>query len=113
MRKFLIKHFVLDYWFTLLGRRYNAPRASRIIFPLFVITGLVHTLEPSILSWCLIGLTVVSLYLGFVHFTLPWNKVKWEELDDIQKYQYGYAKRLTNEQFKEWLIIVKKIVGSQ
>jgi hypothetical protein len=111
MRKFLVKHFVLDYYFKLFGVLRNAPRASRIIFPLFVLTGWVHATNPSIVSWCLIGLAIASLYLGFLHFRL--FPVKWEELDEDQKFQYGYAKKLTNDQYKEWLVIVKKVFNKR
>lgn len=110
MRKFLVKHFVLDYWFTIFGKRFNAVRASRIIFPLMVLTGYVHTFHESPLSWALVGLTFVSLYFGFVHFRF-WP-AKWDELDEIQKFQYGVHKQkdLTPAQFKEWTTIYEKLV---
>jgi hypothetical protein len=109
IRKFLVSNFVLDYWITVFGKRFNAPRASRIIFPLMAIAGYVHVTNESILSWGLIGLVLASLYFGFLHF--KFFPAKWEELDDVQKCQYGMVKsgKLTPEQFKEWTIIFEKL----
>jgi hypothetical protein len=53
-------------------------------------------------------LTATSLFFGFVYFRF--FPVKWEELDEFQKLQYGmfpYA-NLTEEQRKEWSKIYKK-----
>jgi len=113
MRKFLVKNFVLDYRANIFGKYYNAPRASRIIFPLFVITGLANAFNdnfptPTPVIWVLYFLVALSLYFGFVYFRF--NTVKFEELDDFQKLQYGYAffVNLTSEQRKEWNKLKKK-----
>jgi hypothetical protein len=113
MRKWLVKNFVLDYQHKLFGKMWNAPRASRIIFPLFVITGFLTARnldwpEPTPLIWFMYLLCAISLYFGFVHFQI--FPVKWEELDEFQKYQYGFLKQdtMTSEQYIEWLEIIKK-----
>jgi hypothetical protein len=113
MRKWLIKNFVLDYQHKLLGKKYKTSRSSRIIFPLFVITGILtarnlNLLEPTIFIWFMYFLTTTSLYFSFIHFRF--YPVTWEELDDFQKYQYGFLKQkeITNEQYKEWLNLLKK-----
>ncbi len=113
MRKFLVRNFVLDYTFNFFGVRYNAPRASRIIFPLFLITGLFVAMNPdwptpTPLIWFLYFLVFTSLFFGFVYFKI--FPVKWEELDEFQKYQYGIFKgnELTTTQFNEWVKITKK-----
>tara|TARA_R110000868_G_scaffold82264_7_gene232347 strand:- start:2496 stop:2858 length:363 start_codon:yes stop_codon:yes gene_type:complete len=114
IRKFLVKHFVLDYTVNLFGRHYNAPRASRIIYPLMVITGFISGTNPdwptpTLLIWALYLLVALALFLGFVYFRF--YPVKWEELDKFQKFQYGhfpYA-NLTKTQYQEWLKIRKQI----
>jgi len=89
MRKFLVKHFVLDYFIG----KYHFPRASRIIFPLFMITGYLH-IEPDFFSWCMIGVTVVALFFGFVYFRM--FPVSRYELDTSQKKQYDNIKKSLN-----------------
>ncbi len=107
MRKFLVRNFVLDYRLKLFGKCYNAPRASRIIFPLFVITGMANALNdkfptPTPLIWVLYALTALALFFGFVYFSI--KPVKFSELDDFQKLQYGTVKfeDLTKKEAKEW-----------
>ena len=115
MRKLLIKHFVLDYMFTIFGTTFNAPRASRIIFPIFVITGWFCVTNdnyptPYLGLWLLYLLTVIVLYFGFIHFRF--FKVKYKELDEFQKWQYGLYKpeTLTLMEYAEWVIINKKYI---
>ncbi len=54
----------------------------------------------------------ISLLLGFLYFKL--FPVKWEELDQEQKYDYGRGAmagngdHLTLEEYKEWELIEKK-----
>jgi len=117
-RHWLVKNFVLDYQLTLFNTTYNAPRASRIIFPLFVITGTLNCFNddwptPTPLIWCLYFLVALSLYFGFMYF--KYFPVTWLELDDWQKYQYGALKpdKLTKEQYLEWLDICEEIIKNQ
>jgi len=112
MRKFLIKNFVLDYRVKLFGKNYNAPRASRIIFPVFVATGVANCFNdnyptPTALIWFLYGLTALVLFFGFVYFRF--RPVKFNELDNFQKAQYGFIAndKLSKEEFKEWIKIRK------
>lgn len=111
MRKFLVRNFVLDYRMKLFGKCYNAPRASRIIFPLFVITGLANCFNdnfptPTTLIWVLYALVATSLFFGFVYFSKI-SPVKFSELDDFQKLQYGFVKfgELTPTEVNEWVRI--------
>jgi hypothetical protein len=113
MRKWLVKNFVLDYMINIFGKTYNAPRASRIIFPVFVITGIFVSINPdwptpTPLIWFLYLITAIVLFFGFVYFRF--SPVKWEELDEFQKFQYGSVKNdsLTEEQRKEWIKIYEK-----
>jgi hypothetical protein len=107
MRKFLVKNFVLDYRVKLFGKCYNAPRASRIIFPLFVITGMANALNenfptPTIFIWVLYALSALSLFFGFFYFNL--KPVKFEELDNYQKLQFGFVNftKMRTKERKEW-----------
>jgi hypothetical protein len=115
MRKWLVKNFVLDYMITLFGETYNAPRASRIIFPIFIITGILVATNPNwpnptILIWFMYFVTAISLFFGFIYFRL--YPVKWEELDEFQKFQYGFfnGETLSSEQFIEWIKIKNKFI---
>ena len=58
--------------------------------------------------WVMYLLTASALFFGFVYFRF--FPVKWEELDEFQKFQYGSVKNdsLTVEQRKEWIIIFEK-----
>jgi hypothetical protein len=111
MRQLLVKLFVLDYKFRLFNLTYNAPRASRIIYPVMVITGLQVALNPNyptpdIYLWISYFVTALALFFGFVYFKI--KPAKWVELDNDQKRQYGYfsSATLTDIQYKEWLKIV-------
>ncbi|MFY7938969.1 MAG: hypothetical protein ACOVOQ_16435 [Flavobacterium sp.] len=115
-RKFLVRNFVLDYSLKLFGKIYQAPRASRIIFPVFVITGLLTATnenwpDPTLAVWIGYAATLIVLYFGFIHFHLSGNTVKWDELDRFQKWQYGLIKfdTLTSAQKDEWFEIVKSM----
>lgn len=107
MRKFLVRNFVLDYRTKIFGKHYNSPRASRIIFPLFILTGIANILNkdfptPNLLVWIMYALVGASLFFGFVYFRF--YPVKFKELDDFQKLQFGYIKfeQLTPVEINEW-----------
>lgn len=113
MRKFLVKNFVLDYRIKLFGKCYNAPRASRIIFPIFVVTGMANALNenfptPTTFIWIMYALTALALFFGFVYFSI--RPVKFSELDSYQKLLYGFvaSERLTDKEVKEWIEIRKE-----
>ena len=114
IRQFLVRNFVLDYTVNLFGKMYNAPRASRIIYPLMVITGYISGTNPdwptpTLLIWALYLLVALALFFGFVYFRF--YPVKWEELDNFQKFQYGFYPyaNLTTRQYQEWITICKEI----
>jgi hypothetical protein len=114
MREFLVRNFVLDYTVNLFGKMYNAPRASRIIYPLMVITGWFAVTNPdyptpTLFIWVLYALLATALFFGFIYFRI--YPAKWEELDMLQKFQYGFFPyaNLTKSQYKEWLKICKEI----
>lgn len=110
MRKLIVKNFALSYSYKFLNKEYSSLRASRIIFPLFLLMGTVKVCDysngienMSVLFTVSLALTVVSLYLGFFYFNS--YPVKWGELDDDQKWQYGiFVKSLQtkNSYFVDW-----------
>jgi hypothetical protein len=112
MREFLVKNFVLDYRIKLFGKCYNAPRASRIIFPLFIITGVANILNenfptPNLFVWVMYALTAMAIFFGFVYFHI--YPVKFSELDKYQKYLYGFIapEKLTFDEYNEWKQIIR------
>jgi hypothetical protein len=117
LRQFLIKHFVLDYFGNWFGWKFNAPKASRIIYPLVVISGYFTVTNtdypnPSFFLWILYVLLALSLWFGFPLFGAGYFSIwpaQWDELDDLQKYQYGKFKTLTEAQLEEWIKISKEI----
>jgi VanZ family protein len=82
IRKFLVKNFVLNYKFLGL----NTPRASRITFPLMVITG-AFWIKPNVFSYFFLLLLAISLLIEFVYFRFC--PAKYEELDEEQIEQYN------------------------
>jgi len=113
MRKYIVKYFALDYFYNIFGWKLNGPRAGAIILPLFILTGLASCFltpdwpDPSFILWILYLLDVIALFLGFVYFQI--KPIHWEELDESQKFQYGFSgKELTKEQRAEWLEIYNK-----
>lgn len=118
IRKILVKNFVLDYMGNIFGWRYNAPRASRIIFPLMVVTGWFSVTNPdwptpTPFVWFLYGLLALALFFGFIYFRI-WP-AQWDELDDLQKFQYGKFKSdsLTPDQFREWTAIAERLYENE
>lgn len=113
MRKLIVKNFALDYMFNFFGTTYNAPRASRIIFPLFFITGLLNAFNedwpnPTFLIWVIYLLDAIAVFFGFIYFHI--YPVRWEELDNFQKFQFGLFKfdDLTKAQRNEFYKIEKE-----
>lgn len=111
MRKLIVRLFALDYMYNIFGLRLNAPRAGTIIFPLFVITGILLAFftpdypTPTNLLWFVYVLDVLAVFFGFVYFRF--YPIKWEELDNSQKLQRGSRGNLTDAQEKEWLELYK------
>ena len=110
MRKLLVKHFVLDYSIRLFNQTWNAPRASRIIYPVFVATGIQIAINPNyptpdLMLWISYFITATVLFFGFVYFRI--KPAQFTELDNDQKRQYGYFKpdTLSPSEYEEWLNI--------
>ena len=110
MRKFIVKNFVLYKNFTLFGKTFNMLRASRIMFPSFLIGAILSVVFFHLLWVKVLILLYLSflVWIGFDLYGIGYFKlfpVKWGELDDEQKYQWGMinSENFTLSQFKEWL----------
>ena len=113
IRLFIVHQFALGYEIRIFGKRFRSLRASRIIAPLFLLSGIVLATDknPDVLQWydiVLLSLTGLSLFFGFVYFQI-WP-AKYEELDDYQKYQYYIFKgrAVTPAQLKEVMELIRK-----
>ena len=113
MRSIIVKLFALDYICRAFGKTVNFVRVANVIFPLMCITGVLTVLQgyafESVLGIVCLALLSVSIFFGFVYFRL--KPIKWEELDDSQKWQFGRGVltqgdrldiSLTPDQRKEW-----------
>ena len=95
-RGFFVKYFALNY----IGKKFTGLRAGTIIFPLFIINGLVTAFFD--FNLIVFFPLAVALYFGFLYFI--GNPIKWSELDKSQKFQYGsweYS-NLSYEEQIEW-----------
>lgn len=113
MRKLIIKYFALNYIFTYKNKLYSYVRASTPITIAFcTMVLLVSDADYPILSgndFISLGLLITALFFGFVYFShFP---VKYNELDESQKWQYGnYVQKeeMSQREYMEWLIIDAK-----
>jgi hypothetical protein len=99
MRKFLVKYFVGDYFARLFGSTFNWVRAANIIFPLGCANG-IYLVKTESYSFESIP--------GIILLVKP---VKWDELDDCQKWQLGTGVKrgilkskelLQKDKLREW-----------
>jgi hypothetical protein len=97
-------------------REYSVPRIARPAFGLFTLGGSLMGLGLSdSLSFIPVGIALAFLIGTHIYFNYI-SPVKWEELDDSQKLQYGELaqssfsdKGLTPEQLEEWLFIKERL----
>ena len=106
MRKLIVKHFALDCWVKIGKRTFNFTRASRVIFPLFILSGLATIHE--VCQVFVYSLTVLSLFFGFAYFPI-FGGVKYEELNDVQKFQYQLKKPLTDAQKIDFKLVLIRL----
>lgn len=114
MKKLITRFFALNYIAKAFGRTFIFARAANIIFPLFCIAGMMTAVQGDYLTNSFLGIVVLSLlsiavFFGF--FFWKQSPVKWEDLDDNQKWQYGrlaieqdpsITKGITPDQKEEW-----------
>lgn len=94
---------------------YSVLRASKFIVGAFLLTAIAGEYSEVLMY---IGMGVIALFVwlsfdlfGYGYFAL--YPPIWSELDDEQKYQYGFSvgaeKTMTKEQKKEWKSLVSKM----
>lgn len=90
MRKFIVKHFALDYICKVYGYTFNFVRPATFIFPLFVINGIL-AIKYDYPMWQIVFLIplAISLFIGFLYFRF--FPIKWQELELEQLFQYKAA----------------------
>jgi hypothetical protein len=94
IRKFLVQNYELSTHVRIFGKTIITLRAGRIIYPLFILIGVIIIGNPltytffwyHIPAYIFLALTI---YFGFIHFRLfPYT---WEELDTEQRYFWMMA----------------------
>lgn len=64
------------------------------------------------LHYTYLGYLMLLWWIGFNFFNIGYFTlfpIKWEELDEEQKYQYGFnSDKLSDTQFEEWISIINK-----
>lgn len=110
MRKWIIENFALDAFLKINGLPLiRFPRASRIIAPLFILSGIAEIYQTG--EIIVETLTAIACLLGFLYFRF--KPVTYEELSIVQKYQYAQAKSLTQWQQANFLQVVKPQVEAK
>jgi hypothetical protein len=109
MRKFIIKYYSGHYTCNIFKIKITALKCTRIMFPYFVIMGIISCIPPTdILNWydilLLIGF-IFQVWLTFPLFGIGYFELyptKWEEMDDYNKFLFGFhfPERLNIEQKK-------------
>jgi hypothetical protein len=106
MRKLLVKLFVGDIIVVIFGKALNYVRAANIIWPSFMLLSylIMDKDYPIISGNDFVGIAIVSIavFFGFFYFKL--HPAEWEEMDDMQKWQYSklpVRKPLTSKQKEE------------
>ncbi len=103
-------------------KTYSSLRCGKWIFSTFLLLGLIELKHPyelfeSFLSWPLTGILLFELWVGFSWFGYGYFEkfpVKWNELDEEQKYDYGNipGASMSKDQYDEFQIIKKKYASA-
>ncbi len=112
MRQIIVKHFALYHDVMIRGKKISFLRASIPVWNslLLMILVVLKTDYPVFdwVDWLATIPFIVSVFFGFVYF--KFKPIKWNELDDEQKWQYGKINPIRTNSFKglEWHRIDKK-----
>ena len=101
MRKWLVHNFILEAWVNLFGKHVKFLRASRVLFPLVGIIGIIITTDPNYpaLQWwdiLMLIMLFIMLDFGFNFFPFSYFKkhpAKVEELTDEQRFSHYQARQ--------------------
>jgi hypothetical protein len=114
IRKFIVREFALGVFVKIFGIKIRMLRAPRIIFPTFISLMICEAnyLPYYVVTFFLI-LFMLEAWIGFSWFGVGYFDiwpVKWDELDEYQKYYFGLEKwyMMTIQERNEWDDIVSK-----
>lgn len=109
-RIFIVRQLALSYRKKIFGRYYNTLRAVRWFMPTMlvnIVVGIINYMNgdfsnPGFYTWNVYGLSLIVAYFVFINFRF--FPVKWEELDNYQKFMYGKYNhsKLTDSQREEF-----------
>lgn len=119
LRKLIVRQFALSCIFKIGDKYFTMLRAPRIIFPtmlLFITFELLFKIDSTIQWWEYIFfiLMLIEFWIGFDWFGIGYFSlwpIKFEELDNFQKYCYSCfygLNNLTSEQKWEVIKIIEK-----
>lgn len=92
MRKLIVKYYALSYNCVIFGRVISFVRLANVIVPLFFLNGILTIWDDGSGDTLFQIIAKVLLVLSFLPILyLRYKPVKFGELDDSQKWQYGNA----------------------
>lgn len=107
LRKFIIKNYSGYYRFKIFNKYWFALKCTRIMFPYFVIMGIIFSIPPAYTfqwyEYIILGGFIIQLWITFSWFGIGYFQLfptKWKEMDDFNKYLYvnHFPERITKEQ---------------
>lgn len=106
MRKQIIKFFAIDYKVFIFGRLVSWTRSANIIFPLFLLCGLL-TISDNIAAYCLLpiaySLLAIAVFFGFLYFHLkPLTDSDYDYFDQVQRFMWDYKNGKNPEPLKKY-----------
>jgi len=110
IRHLIVTLFALNYLCTIFGWKLNCSRTGTIILPLFLITVVsTYFSLPTIFLLVLYFIDIVAVFFGFIYFII--KPIKWDDLNNSQKLQFGIISELTGDQYREWLKIYEELIN--
>lgn len=109
MRNFIVKHFALYHVSRIFGKDFRPLRASTHIASALIGLALFSELNWMIPTIITGAYFIFSLFIGFVYFDM--KPIKWHELDDDQKWQYGNMVVLSPSLERQWRNICDDIAS--
>ena len=120
LRLFIVRQFALGHIIKIFKLEISILRAARIMFPYFLLSAIfIKNVTPDVFNWydwVLLSLWILQLWIGFSWFGLGYFElwpIKWKELDEEQKLQYGFLNydKLSYYEKNEYKLISKKYLN--
>lgn len=117
MRKYIIKFFALDYKVFIFGRLVSWTRSANVIFPLFLLCGLLQTSDSLVAYYLLpiaLCLLIFAVFFGFLYFDLkPLKETDYDYFDEVQKFMWDYKNGKNPKPIKKyngiWVFLVNPL----